>query len=59
MAEQSSTRGTVMMLVGALMVVYAVVIVVATSEPLPVALGTVGVVFIGVGSRWRRDASRR
>lgn len=48
-----------MMLVGALMVVYAVVIVVATSEPLPVALGTVGVVFIGVGSRWRRDASRR
>ncbi len=48
-----------MMLVGALMVVYAVVIVALTSEPLPAALGVLGVAFIGVGPQKRRNASGR
>ncbi len=59
MAEQSTSRGTVMMLVGAVMVVYAIVVMLFTPEPLPAALGVLGVVFIGVGSRKRRNASTR
>ena len=59
MTEPSATRGAVMMIVGAPMVAVAVVTVVFTSEPLPVAVAVIGVVFLGVGSRQRRIATRR
>ena len=58
MTESSATQGTVMMVVGALMVVVAVVTVLVTSEPLPVTVAIIGIVFLGVGARKRRNATR-
>jgi xanthosine utilization system XapX-like protein len=58
MTESSATQGTVMMVVGALMVVVAVVTVLVTSEPLPVTVAIIGIVFLAVGARKRRSATR-
>jgi hypothetical protein len=46
-----------MTVVGALMVV-ALIIVLVTSEPLPLTVAIVGIVFLGVGERKRRGATR-
>jgi len=58
MTESSATQGTVMMVVGALMVVVAVVTALVTSEPLPATVAIIGIVFLGVGARKRRSATR-
>jgi uncharacterized membrane protein HdeD (DUF308 family) len=58
MTESSATQGTVMMVVGALMVVVAVITVLVTSESLPVTVAIIGIVFLGVGARKRRSATR-
>ena len=58
MTGSSATQGTVMMVVGALMVVVAVVTVLVTSEPLSMTVVIIGIVFLGVGSRKRRSATR-
>lgn len=47
-----------MMVVGALMVVVAVITVLVTSESLPVTVAIIGIVFLGVGARKRRSATR-
>jgi hypothetical protein len=47
------------MIVGGLMVVFAVVTVVVSTDPLPVPLAVIGLVFIAVGSRRRRSDSER
>ena len=59
MTEPSATRGAVMMIVGALMVALAAITVAFTSQPLPVAVAVIGLVFLAVGSRQRRTATRR
>lgn len=57
MNSPSRTRGTVMMVVGLIMVLATVLITVFTEiEPLPAALGVIGVVFVALGSRQRRRA---
>lgn len=48
-----------MMVVGAVMIGVAVLIAFFTPEPLPVTFGAVGLVFLAVGARKRRDASRQ
>jgi hypothetical protein len=58
MTESSTTQGTVMMVVGALMVVVAVITVLVTSEPLPWTVAIIGIVFLGLGARKRRSATR-
>ena len=47
-----------MMLVGGLMVAFAIATMLASSNPLPVPLAVIGLVFIAVGSRKRRTSSR-
>jgi hypothetical protein len=47
-----------MMVVGALMVVVALITVLVTSEPLPLTVAILGIVFLGVGERKRRGATR-
>jgi hypothetical protein len=46
-----------MMIIGTLMVIAAVAIALFTGEALPVALGAVGVVFMGAGSAKRRKSA--
>jgi hypothetical protein len=46
-----------MTVVGALMVV-ALITVLVTSEPLPLTVTILGIVFLGVGERKRRGATR-
>ena len=53
-SSPSRTRGMVMMVVGLLMVLATVLIIVLTGDPLPTALGVIGIVFAAVGSRQRR-----
>ena len=43
-----------MMVVGLIMILASVMIAVLTEEPLPVAFGAVGIVFLAVGARQRR-----
>ena len=49
-----AARGLVMMVVGLIMILASVMIAVLTEEPLPVAFGAVGIVFLAVGARQRR-----
>ena len=58
MAKSSTKQGTVMMVVGALMVVVALITVLVTSEPLPLTVAILGIVFLAVGQRKRRGATR-
>ncbi len=53
-SSSSTTRGTVMMVIGLLMILATVLIAVLTEDPLPAAFGAIGVVFIAVGARQRR-----
>ena len=53
MSSSSTTRGTVMMVIGLLMILATVLIAVLTEDPLPAAFGAIGVVFIAVGARQR------
>jgi hypothetical protein len=46
-----------MMLVGGLMIAFAVATMLFTSNPLPVSIAVIGLVSIGVGSRKRRSNS--
>ncbi|MEN8235284.1 MAG: hypothetical protein ABFR89_10230 [Actinomycetota bacterium] len=55
MADSRKTRGLVMMIVGLVMVLVSVAIVFAAEEPMPVGLGVIGIAFIAVGARYRRD----
>jgi hypothetical protein len=43
-----------MMLVGGLIVAFAIATMLASSDPLPVSVAVIGPVFIAVGSRLRR-----
>jgi hypothetical protein len=52
------SRGTAMMLVGGLMVAFAIATMLASSDRLPVPVAVIGLVFIAVGSRKRRTNSR-
>ncbi|MEA2023386.1 MAG: hypothetical protein U9N79_03735 [Actinomycetota bacterium] len=54
MSSPSRTRGTVMMVVGLLMILITVLIVVLTEDPLPVPFGAIGIAFIAVGAKQRR-----
>lgn len=46
--------GSVMMAVGALMVLFAVITTLIKSDPLPMPIVIFGLVFVAVGSRQRR-----
>ena len=59
MAASLPSRGSVMMIVGGLMVAFAVVTVVVSTDPMPVPLAVIGLVLIAVGSRRRRSDSDR
>jgi len=43
-----------MMVIGLVMILTTVLIAILTEDPLPVAFGVIGLVFVGVGSRQRR-----
>ena len=58
MAESWDNRGTAMMIVGGLMVGFAVVTIILTEDPLPSAIAIIGLVSIGVGARKRRQLTR-
>jgi xanthosine utilization system XapX-like protein len=47
-------RGVAMMVVGGLMVAFAVVTILLTNNPVPSAIAIIGLVSIGVGVRRRR-----
>ena len=51
------SRGTVMMLVGGLMIAFAITTMLVSSNPLAVPVVVIGLVFIAVGSRKRRTSS--
>jgi xanthosine utilization system XapX-like protein len=54
MAESWNNSGLAMMLVGGLMVAFAVATILLTNNPVPSALAIIGLVSIGVGARKRR-----
>jgi xanthosine utilization system XapX-like protein len=54
MAEDLNNRGLAMMLVGGLMVAFAVATIFLTENPAPSAIAIIGLVAIGVGARKRR-----
>ena len=58
MASLRTTRALIMMVAGLALIATAVGVALATAEPLPVALGVVGLVFVGVGARQRRKATK-
>jgi len=58
MSEADTTQGLVMLIVGVLMVAATAVLLLTTSETSSVYLGIIGLVFIGVGSRKHRAATR-
>jgi xanthosine utilization system XapX-like protein len=47
-------RGVAMMVVGGLMVAFAVVTILLTNNPVPSAIAIIGLVSIGVGARRHR-----
>ena len=53
-ATQPKTRGSVMMAVGVLMVIFAVITMLINSDPLPMPMVIIGLVFVAIGSRQRR-----
>jgi xanthosine utilization system XapX-like protein len=58
MAESWNNRGTAMMIVGGLLVAFAVVTIILTENPVPSAVAIIGLVSIGVGARKRRQLTR-
>jgi xanthosine utilization system XapX-like protein len=54
MAENLNNSGLAMMLVGGLMVAFAVATIFLTENPVPSAIAIIGLVAIGVGARKRR-----
>ena len=57
MAQPSMTRGIVMTGAGIVMILAAAAIMLATRDSLPIALAGVGVVFVAIGGRERREAA--
>jgi xanthosine utilization system XapX-like protein len=55
MVESWNNRGTAMMIVGGLLVAFAVVTIIFTENPIPSAIAIIGLVSIGVGARKRRQ----
>jgi hypothetical protein len=47
-----------MMLVGGLMIAFAIATMLISSNPLPVPVAVIGLVFVAVGSQKRRTSSR-
>ena len=54
MAENLSSNGVAMMLVGGAMVAFAIVVILLTDNPVPSAIAIIGLVSLGVGARKRR-----
>jgi xanthosine utilization system XapX-like protein len=54
MAESWSNSGLAMMLVGGLMVAFAVATILLTNNPVPSAIAIIGLISVGVGARKRR-----
>jgi xanthosine utilization system XapX-like protein len=54
MAESWNNSGLAMMLVGGLMVAFAVATLLLANNPVPSAIAIIGLVSIGVGARKRR-----
>jgi xanthosine utilization system XapX-like protein len=52
--ENLNNSGVAMMLVGGLMVAFAVATILLTNNPVPSAIAIIGLVSIGVGARKRR-----
>ena len=53
-ATQPKTRGSVVMAVGVPMVIFAVITMLINSDPLPMPMVIIGLVFVAIGSRQRR-----
>ncbi|MBG7605948.1 MAG: hypothetical protein IZT58_15185 [Actinobacteria bacterium] len=54
MTENLNNSGVALMLVGGLMVAFAVATIILTNNPVPSAIAIIGLVSIGVGARKRR-----
>jgi xanthosine utilization system XapX-like protein len=54
MAESLNNPGAAMMIVGGLMVAFAVATILLTNNPVPSAIAIIGLVSMGVGARKRR-----
>jgi hypothetical protein len=54
MTESLSSTGVAMMVVGGLMVAFAVATILLTNNPVPSAIVIIGLVSMGVGARKRR-----
>jgi xanthosine utilization system XapX-like protein len=52
--EKLNNSGVAIMLVGGLMVAFAVATILLTNNPVPSAIAIIGLVSIGVGARKRR-----
>ena len=54
MTESLNTDGVAMMIVGGLMIAFAVATILLTNNPVPSAIAIIGLVSMGVGARKRR-----
>jgi xanthosine utilization system XapX-like protein len=54
MTERLNNTGAAMMIVGGLMVAFAVATILLTNNPVPSAIAIIGLVSMGVGARKRR-----
>jgi xanthosine utilization system XapX-like protein len=54
MTEGLNNTGAAMMIVGGLMVAFAVATILLTSNPMPSAIAIIGLVSMGVGARKHR-----
>lgn len=52
-------QGLIMMVTGLALIAASAVLIVASDDDSPTALGVIGIVFVAVGARQRRHALRR
>ncbi len=59
MGNNAALQGTIMLVVGLVLIAVSAVLIVVTAEGSPETLGVMGIVFAAIGAQRRRDALRR